>query len=169
MEPSLAAESLDDFRYIENLQVKIFNWQVGYVSSPALGRFRVRSRATSHVDRFGFEDASTAYMAPESVSDSFSGEGVGALLATTSNYFSLGAIACRRFLPANHRRQRELELSNNLAVKNERACQIRSRVGQRTRRRICKELGSSVEPRQRDVGDVGVGHGCRFPRPAEKR
>jgi serine/threonine protein kinase len=88
------------------LQVKIFNWQVGYraegtsTSNPS----RVIS-ATSHVDRL-VDDVSTAYMAPEAISDDHN---VGEHL----DVFSLGAIAYHLFSgipPAAN----GLELSNKL-------------------------------------------------------
>ena len=88
------------------LQVKIFNWQVGYraegtsTSNPS----RVIS-ATSHVDRL-VDDASTAYMAPEAISDD---NNVGEHL----DVFSLGAIAYHLFSgipPAAN----GLEMSNKL-------------------------------------------------------
>ena len=88
------------------LQVKVFNWQVGYraegttTSNPS----RVIS-ATSHVDRL-VDDVSTAYMAPEVISDDNS---VGEHL----DVFSLGAIAYHIFsgsAPASN----GIELSNKL-------------------------------------------------------
>ncbi len=87
-------------------QVKVFNWQVGYraegttTSNPS----RVIS-ATSHVERL-VDDASTAYMAPEVISDD---NNVGEHL----DVFSLGAIAYHLFSgtpPAAN----GLELSNKL-------------------------------------------------------
>lgn len=93
-------------RGAEGFQVKVFNWQVGYraegttTSNPS----RVIS-ATSHVDRL-VDDGSTAYMAPEVISDDNS---VGEHL----DVFSLGAIAYHIFSgspPAAN----GIELSNKL-------------------------------------------------------
>ncbi len=99
---SVLVTANDDGRY----QVKVFNWQVGYraegttTSNPS----RVIS-ATSHVGRL-VDDASTAYMAPEVISDD---NNVGEHL----DIFSLGAIAYHIFSgspPAAN----GLELSNKL-------------------------------------------------------
>jgi len=87
-------------------QVKVFNWQVGYRSegTTTSNPSRVIS-ATSHIDRL-VDDASTAYMAPEAISDD---NNVGEHL----DVFSLGAIAYHIFSgspPAAN----GLELSNKL-------------------------------------------------------
>lgn len=87
-------------------QVKVFNWQVGYRSegTSTTNPSRVIT-ATSHVDRL-VDDASTAYMAPEAMSDD---NNVGEHL----DVFSLGAIAYHIFSgspPAAN----GLELSNKL-------------------------------------------------------
>lgn len=69
-------------------QVKIFNWQVGYrEGGSSTGAARAVS-ATSHVDRL-VEDASTAYMAPEALTEENTGEHL--------DVFSLGAIAYHLF------------------------------------------------------------------------
>ena len=73
----------------ERCQVKILNWQVGYRKGTTSSGISAQVSATSHIDRL-VEDASTAYMAPEAVSD----EGrTGEHL----DVFSLGAIAYRLF------------------------------------------------------------------------
>ncbi len=85
-------------------RIKVFNWQVGYREpSSTTGASRIVS-ATSHVDRL-VEDASTAYMAPEALTDDNLGEHL--------DVFSLGAIAYHIFsgvAPAAN----GLELSNKL-------------------------------------------------------
>jgi len=83
------------------LQVKIFNWQVGYRQLTSTSGVSRPVTATSHVDRL-VEDASTAYMAPEAISDSFSGEGVG----VTGNHLDISRSERSpvTFSPANHRR-----------------------------------------------------------------
>jgi serine/threonine protein kinase len=85
-------------------RIKVFNWQVGYREpSSSTGMSRIVS-ATSHVDRL-VEDASTAYMAPEALTDDNLGEHL--------DVFSLGAIAYHIFsgvAPAAN----GLELSNKL-------------------------------------------------------
>ncbi|HQU46136.1 MAG TPA: protein kinase, partial [Pirellulales bacterium] len=54
-------------------QIKVFNWQVGYrEAGSSTGAARAVS-ATSHVDRL-VEDASTAYMAPEALTEENTGE-----------------------------------------------------------------------------------------------
>ena len=69
-------------------RIKVFNWQVGYREpSSSTGASRIVS-ATSHVDRL-VEDASTAYMAPEALTDDNLGEHL--------DVFSLGAIAYHIF------------------------------------------------------------------------
>jgi serine/threonine protein kinase len=100
---SILVTVLDDGRH----QVKVFNWQVGYRSegtTTSSSASRVIS-ATSHVDRL-VEDTSTAYMAPEVISDD---NNVGEHL----DVFSLGAVAYHIFSgtpPAAN----GLELSNKL-------------------------------------------------------
>jgi serine/threonine protein kinase len=86
-------------------RIKVFNWQVGYRTGSTSSGVSREVSATSHVDRL-VEDASTAYMAPEAVSDEGS---VGEHL----DVFSLGAIAYHLFsgvAPATN----GLELSNKL-------------------------------------------------------
>lgn len=89
----------------DRFQVKIFNWQVGYRDGTSTSEVSRPVTATSHVERF-VDDASTAYMAPEAVSDE---GGVGEHL----DIFSLGAIAYHVFsgLPPA---ASGLELSNKL-------------------------------------------------------
>ncbi len=88
------------------LQVKVFNWQVGYRSeSNSTSNASLAVSATSHVDRL-VDDGSTAYMAPEAISGD---NNVGEHL----DIFSLGAIAYHIFSgspPAAN----GLELSNKL-------------------------------------------------------
>lgn len=69
-------------------QVKVFNWQAGYreASSSTGGHGAVT--ATSHVERF-VEDAATAYLAPEALSEAGAGEHL--------DVFSLGALAYHIF------------------------------------------------------------------------
>ncbi|TVP98296.1 MAG: BREX system serine/threonine kinase PglW [Planctomycetaceae bacterium] len=89
------------------VQVKIFNWQVGYRRGTSTSGVSRDITATSHVDRL-VEDASTAYMAPEAVCDD-GGDSSGNHL----DIFSLGAIAYHVFSgqpPAAS----GLELSNKL-------------------------------------------------------
>lgn len=72
----------------DSRRIKVFNWQAGYrdgTSSSGLSRVVT---ATSHVDRL-VEDASTAYMAPEALTDESPGEHL--------DVFSLGAIAYHIF------------------------------------------------------------------------
>jgi serine/threonine protein kinase len=65
-------------------RIKVYNWQVGYrVGTSTSGVSRI-VQATSHVDRL-VEDASTAYMAPEALTDDTPGEHL--------DVFSLGALA----------------------------------------------------------------------------
>lgn len=72
----------------EHPRIKVFNWQVGYrQSSTSTGVSRVVT-ATSHVDRL-VEDAATAYMAPEALTEANTGEHL--------DVFSLGAIAYHIF------------------------------------------------------------------------
>jgi serine/threonine protein kinase len=86
-------------------RIKIFNWQVGYRTGSSSSGVSREVSGTSHIDRL-VEDASTAYMAPETVADAGS---VGEHL----DVFSLGAIAYHLFsgvAPAAN----GLELSNKL-------------------------------------------------------
>ncbi|MGQ4808745.1 Serine/threonine-protein kinase PknD [Candidatus Entotheonellaceae bacterium PAL068K] len=85
--------------------LKIFNWQAGYRQGNSTSGVSREVTATAHVDRL-VEDASTAYMAPEALSDT---ESTGEHL----DVFSLGAIAYHLFSgepPAAN----GLELSNKL-------------------------------------------------------
>ena len=86
-------------------RIKVLNWQVGYRAGSSTSGVSHEVTPTSHVDRL-VEDASTAYMAPEAISD----EGnVGEYL----DVFSLGTIAYHLFsgmAPAAN----GLELSNKL-------------------------------------------------------
>lgn len=97
----------------DRLQIKIFNWQVGYRQGSSTSGVSRPVTATSHVDRL-VEDASTAYMAPEAMSgdilDASGGVGTG---GNHLDIFSLGAIAYHVFSgepPASS----GLELSNKL-------------------------------------------------------
>ena len=86
-------------------QIKIFNWQAGYRMASSTSGVSREVTATSHLDRL-VEDASTAYMAPEALSEP---ENLGEHL----DVFSLGAIAYFLFSgepPATN----GLELSNKL-------------------------------------------------------
>ncbi|MBX6314303.1 MAG: protein kinase, partial [Isosphaeraceae bacterium] len=86
-------------------RIKLFNWQLGYREASSTSGVSRASAATSHVDRF-VDDASTAYMAPEAISED---GGLGEHL----DVFSLGAIAYHLFsgvAPAAN----GLELSNKL-------------------------------------------------------
>jgi len=92
------------------LQVKIFNWQVGYRQGTSTSGVSRPVTATSHVERL-VEDASTAYLAPESISDE--GGSDDSYLGEHLDIFSLGAIAYHVFSgipPASS----GLELSNKL-------------------------------------------------------
>ena len=85
-------------------RIKIFNWQVGYRKGTTSSGGSQAVAATSHVERL-VDDASTAYMAPEALSDDNTGEHL--------DVFSLGAIAYHIFSgvsPASN----ALELSNRL-------------------------------------------------------
>ena len=85
-------------------RIKIFNWQVGYRKGTTSSGGSQAVAATSHVERL-VEDVSTAYMAPEALSDDNTGEHL--------DVFSLGAIAYHIFSgvsPASN----ALELSNRL-------------------------------------------------------
>jgi serine/threonine protein kinase len=69
-------------------RIKVFNWQVGYREGTSSSGVSKAVTATSHVDRL-VEDASTAYMAPEALTDDILGEHL--------DVFSLGAIAYHVF------------------------------------------------------------------------
>ena len=88
-----------------NPRLKVFNWQVGYRMASSTSSVSREVTATAHVDRL-VDDASTAYMAPEALSES---DNTGEHL----DVFSLGAIAYHIFSgqpPAPN----GLELSNRL-------------------------------------------------------
>lgn len=69
-------------------RIKVFNWQIGYrQGTTSTGVSRAVS-ATSHVDRL-VDDAATAYMAPEALTEANTGEHL--------DVFSLGAIAYHIF------------------------------------------------------------------------
>lgn len=70
-------------------RVKIFNWQAGYRGGPSASGISREIAATCHVDRL-VDQASTAYMAPEAVSD----EGA---FGEHLDVFSLGALAYHIF------------------------------------------------------------------------
>lgn len=95
-------------------RIKVFNWQVGYrLGTTSSGVSRPVS-VTSHVDRL-VEDAATAYMAPEALSEANTGEHL--------DVFSLGTIAYHIFsgvAPATN----AVELSERL--RNTRGLQISS-------------------------------------------
>jgi serine/threonine protein kinase/predicted XRE-type DNA-binding protein len=85
-------------------RVKVYNWQVGYREGTSTSGVSRNVTATSHVDRL-VEDAGTAYMAPEALTDDTPGEHL--------DVFSLGAIAYHVFsgvAPAAN----GLDLSNKL-------------------------------------------------------
>lgn len=85
-------------------KIKIFNWQAGYRDGGSTSGASRQVSATAHVDRL-VEDASTAYMAPEALTEGNTGEHL--------DVFSLGAIAYHIFSgvpPAAN----GLELSNKL-------------------------------------------------------
>ncbi|UFP93619.1 BREX system serine/threonine kinase PglW [Gloeobacter morelensis MG652769] len=87
------------------LQVKIFNWQIGYRNAASISAEGRRVSPTFHVDGL-VDNLSTAYMAPEAMADE---SGIGEHL----DVFSLGAIAFHLFsdeAPAAN----GLELSNKL-------------------------------------------------------
>lgn len=71
----------------DSRRIKVFNWQGGYREGTSTSGSRVVT-ATSHIDRL-VEDASTAYMAPEALTDESPGEHL--------DVFSLGAIAYHIF------------------------------------------------------------------------
>jgi serine/threonine protein kinase len=69
-------------------RIKVFNWQVGYRQGTTSTGVSRAVTATSHVDRL-VEDAATAYMAPEALTEANTGEHL--------DVFSLGAIAYHIF------------------------------------------------------------------------
>lgn len=69
-------------------RIKVFNWQVGYRQGTTSTDVSRVVSATSHVDRL-VEDAATAYMAPEALTEANTGEHL--------DVFSLGAIAYHIF------------------------------------------------------------------------
>ena len=85
-------------------RIKIYNWQVGYREGTSTSGVSRNVSATSHVDRL-VDDASTAYMAPEALSDDTPGEHL--------DVFSLGAIAYH-VLSGAAPAANGLELSNKL-------------------------------------------------------
>ncbi|MEX1223675.1 MAG: BREX system serine/threonine kinase PglW, partial [Pirellulales bacterium] len=68
--------------------IKLYNWQVGYRQGTTSTEVSRAVSATSHVDRL-VEDAATAYMAPEALTEANTGEHL--------DVFSLGAIAYQIF------------------------------------------------------------------------
>jgi serine/threonine protein kinase len=70
-------------------KVKLYNWQVGYRTDASTTGASREVSATSHVDRL-VEDSSTAYLAPEALTD----EG---MIGEYLDVFSLGAIAFHLF------------------------------------------------------------------------
>ena len=127
-------------------RIKVFNWQVGYREpSSSTGASHIVS-ATSHVDRL-VEDASTAYMAPEALTDDNLGEHL--------DVFSLGAIAYHIFsgvAPAAN----GLELSNKLRETERPPDQLRPQRGRRG-----PSVPDPVQHRSRGAGSHR--HGRRFP------
>ncbi len=69
-------------------KIKVLNWQVGYRQGSTSSGVSRAITVTSHVDRL-VEDAATAYMAPEALTESGTGEHL--------DVFSLGAIAYHIF------------------------------------------------------------------------
>ncbi|QDU98788.1 Serine/threonine-protein kinase PknA [Lignipirellula cremea] len=69
-------------------RIKVFNWQIGYRQGTSSTGVSRAVSATSHVDRL-VEDAATAYMAPEALTEANTGEHL--------DVFSLGAIAYHIF------------------------------------------------------------------------
>ena len=69
-------------------RIKVFNWQVGYRQGTTSNGVSRAVSATSHVDRL-VDDAATAYMAPEALTEANTGEHL--------DVFSLGAIAYHIF------------------------------------------------------------------------
>lgn len=89
----------------QRIQVKLFNWQIGFHDSASTNGASRSFNVTSHAERL-VDEISTAYMAPEAITDAAS---VGEHL----DVFSLGAIAWHLFSgqpPASS----GLELSNRL-------------------------------------------------------
>ncbi|QDU41273.1 Serine/threonine-protein kinase PknL [Maioricimonas rarisocia] len=73
----------------DRIDLKVFNWQVGYRDAGTSSGMTRGVTATSHVDRL-VEDVATAYMAPEAlIADQHAGEHL--------DVFSLGAIAWHFF------------------------------------------------------------------------
>ena len=72
----------------ERPRIKVFNWQVGYRQGTTSTGVSRAVTATSHVDRL-VDDAATAYMAPEALTEANTGEHL--------DVFSLGAIAYHIF------------------------------------------------------------------------
>ena len=92
------------------VQVKLFNWQLGFRGGTLTAGTSRAVTATSHADRL-VDDARTAYMAPEAISDDVPDGDQE--LAEYLDVFSLGAIAYHVFTgqpPASS----GLELSNRL-------------------------------------------------------
>jgi len=73
-------------------RIKVLNWQVGYRQGTTSSGVSRPVSVTSHVDRL-VEDAATAYMAPEALTESGTGEHL--------DVFSLGAIAYHIFSGAS--------------------------------------------------------------------
>ncbi|MEM9351604.1 MAG: BREX system serine/threonine kinase PglW [Planctomycetota bacterium] len=69
-------------------EVKVFNWQLGYRAPRSTSGGHPAVSATSHVERF-VEEASTAYLAPETLTEAGMGEHL--------DVFSLGALAFHIF------------------------------------------------------------------------
>lgn len=87
-------------------RIKVFNWQAGYREGTSTSGVSRVVTATSHIERL-VEDSSTAYMAPEALTDESPGEHL--------DVFSLGALAYQIFsgqAPASS----GLELSDKLRV-----------------------------------------------------
>jgi len=74
----------------EHPRLKVFNWQLSYRESSTSTKVSRAVSATSHVDRL-VEDAATAYMAPEILTDSQTSTG------EHLDVFSLGTIAYQIF------------------------------------------------------------------------
>jgi serine/threonine protein kinase len=66
-------------------QIKLYNWQVGYSTDTSTAGTSREVTVTSHIDRL-VEDESTAYLAPEALTD-------GGVIGEHLDVFSLGAIA----------------------------------------------------------------------------
>jgi serine/threonine protein kinase len=130
-----------------NLQVKVFNWQVGYRSeSTSTSNASLAVSATSHVDRL-VDDGSTAYMAPEATTGD---NNVGEHL----DIFSLGAIAYHIFSgspPASN----GLELSNKLRkTKGLKISSVLNGASESLEEMIQWSTYPAVEDRDRVVGTV---------------